>query len=32
VGDARRAMVVTLSAALVTAVLDPILILGSSPG
>ncbi len=28
VGDARRAMAVTLSAAVVTAVLDPILIFG----
>jgi putative MATE family efflux protein len=32
VGDARRAMVVTLSAALVTAVLDPILIFGLNLG
>jgi putative MATE family efflux protein len=31
-GDARRAMVVTLSAALVTAVLDPILIFGLDLG
>ena len=32
VGDARRAMVVTLAAALVTAVLDPILIFGFQLG
>jgi putative MATE family efflux protein len=32
VGDARRAMVVTLAAALVTAVLDPILIFGFKLG